>query len=103
MQQTQPLYCCEGVFTASLHSNGCYSIVACIFIATEMGLPSRFLAKNIYSDFTIPALWCYAIPRSKLLVKFEVLATLTTKNVTLCSLVEYCQRFGGTCFLCLQS
>jgi hypothetical protein len=30
-QKTQPLYCWEGVFTAPLHSNGSYSIVACIF------------------------------------------------------------------------
>jgi hypothetical protein len=33
MHKTQPLYCWEGVFTAPLHSNGSYSIVACVFVA----------------------------------------------------------------------
>jgi hypothetical protein len=53
-QQTRPLYCWEGVFTAPLHSNGSYSIVACVFVAAGMFLPSRCLAINFYSDFTIP-------------------------------------------------
>jgi hypothetical protein len=38
MQKTQPLYCWEGVFTASLHSTGSYSIVACVFVAAGMCL-----------------------------------------------------------------
>jgi hypothetical protein len=54
-QETQPLYCWEGVFTASLHSNGSYLIVACIFLVAGTCLRSRCLAINIYSDFTIPA------------------------------------------------
>jgi hypothetical protein len=55
MQKTQPLYCWEGVFIAPLHSNGGYSIVACVFVAAGMCLPSRYLVMNIYSDFTVPA------------------------------------------------
>jgi hypothetical protein len=51
LQGPQPLHCWEGVFTASLHSNGSYSIVACVFIAAGMCLPSRCLAVNVYSDF----------------------------------------------------
>jgi hypothetical protein len=42
-------------FTASLHNNGSYSIAASVFVAAEMCLPSRCLAMNIYSYFTIPA------------------------------------------------
>jgi hypothetical protein len=53
-QKTQPLCCWKGMFTAPLHSNGSYSYVACIF-AAGMWSPSRCLAMNIYSDFTIPA------------------------------------------------
>jgi hypothetical protein len=49
-QKTQPLYCWEGVFTAPLHKNGSYFIVACIFIAAGMCLPSRCLAMNVNSD-----------------------------------------------------
>jgi hypothetical protein len=54
-QKTQPLYCWEGVFIEPLHSNGSYSIVAFIFVAAGMFLPSRSIAVNVYSDFTIPA------------------------------------------------
>jgi hypothetical protein len=43
------------VFTAPLHDNGIYLIVACVFFVAGMCLPSRCLAMNIYSDFTIPA------------------------------------------------
>jgi hypothetical protein len=57
MLKTQPLYCWEGVFTGPLHKNGNYSIVACVFFAAGMSLPSRFLAMNVYSDVTIPAIW----------------------------------------------
>jgi hypothetical protein len=32
-RKTQPLYCWEVLFTAPLHSNGSYSIVACVFVA----------------------------------------------------------------------
>jgi hypothetical protein len=35
--------------------NGSYSIVACVFVAVGMPLPSPCLTMNIYSDFTIPA------------------------------------------------
>jgi hypothetical protein len=54
MQKMQPLCCWEGVFTAPLHSNGSYSIVARVFVATGMCLPSRCLAMDVSSDFTIP-------------------------------------------------
>jgi hypothetical protein len=49
-QKTRSLYCWECVFRAPLHSNRSYSIVACIFDATRMCLPSRCLANNVYSD-----------------------------------------------------
>jgi hypothetical protein len=52
-QKTHPLYCWEGVFTAPLHSKGSYSIVACVFFAEGICLPSYCLTKNLYSDFTI--------------------------------------------------
>jgi hypothetical protein len=62
-QRTLHLYCSEGVFTAPLHSNGSFSIVACVFIVTGMCLPSCCLAMNVYSDFTIPAFGLHvAIP-----------------------------------------
>jgi hypothetical protein len=48
-------YCWWGVFTARMHSNGSYSIVTCVFVEAGMCLPSRCLAMNVYSDFTIPA------------------------------------------------
>jgi hypothetical protein len=51
-QKTQSLYCWEGVFTVPLHSNGSYSIVACVFVAAGMCLPSRCLAVDVFSDFT---------------------------------------------------
>jgi hypothetical protein len=54
-QKLQLLYCWEGLFTEPLHSNGSYSIVACVFVAAGMRLPSRFLAMNFCSDFAIPA------------------------------------------------
>jgi hypothetical protein len=44
------------VFTAPLHSNGSYSIVACVFVSTGMCVPSSCLAVDVSSDFTIPAL-----------------------------------------------
>jgi hypothetical protein len=45
------LYRCEGVFTAPLYSNGSYSIVACVFIAAGMCLPSPCISVGMY--FTI--------------------------------------------------
>jgi hypothetical protein len=51
-QRTQPLYFLEDAFTAPLHING---IVAWVFVLEGMCLPSRCLAINVYSDFTIPA------------------------------------------------
>jgi hypothetical protein len=36
------------VFTAPLHSNGSYFIVACVFITAGMCLPSRCLAMSLY-------------------------------------------------------
>jgi hypothetical protein len=54
-QRTQPVYCWEVIITASLHRNGSYLIVACIFFAAGICLPSPCLAMNVYSDFAIPA------------------------------------------------
>jgi hypothetical protein len=65
-QKTQTFYCWEGVFTAPLNSNGSYLIVACIFVAEGMCLPSRCLAMNIYSDFTIPAFGSHVTVCSRL-------------------------------------
>jgi hypothetical protein len=39
-RRKQTLYCFEGLFSTPLHSNGSYSIVACVFVAAEMCLPS---------------------------------------------------------------
>jgi hypothetical protein len=54
-QKTQPLYCSESMFTGPLHSNGSYSIIACVFVVSGMCLQSLCLAINVFSDFTIPA------------------------------------------------
>jgi hypothetical protein len=43
------------VFTAPLHNNGSYFIVAWVCVAARMCLPRRYLAMNVYSDFTILA------------------------------------------------
>jgi hypothetical protein len=56
MQKTQPPYCSKGVFIAPLHSNGSYSIIACIFVAARICLPSCCLEKNVCYYFIIPAL-----------------------------------------------
>jgi hypothetical protein len=58
-RKTQLICYWEGVFTATLHSNGSYSIVACVFVTAGMCLPSRCLAMNVYSDFSIPAFGRY--------------------------------------------
>jgi hypothetical protein len=78
-QKIQPLYCWEGVFTPPLHSNGIYCIVAFVFVAAGMCLPSRCLAMNIYSDFNIPAfgrhvtLFTCIVLRSGKMVNFKLL------------------------------
>jgi hypothetical protein len=54
-QKTQSLYCWGGVFTVPLHSNGSYSIFACVFVAAGMCLPGRCLEMNVYSEFHISA------------------------------------------------
>jgi hypothetical protein len=54
-RKTQPFYFWLGMFTAPLHSNESYSIVACVFVASGMCLPSRYLATNVYTDFAILA------------------------------------------------
>jgi hypothetical protein len=41
------------VFTAPLHSNGSYSIFACLFVAAGMCLPSRCLAMSVYSNIIL--------------------------------------------------
>jgi hypothetical protein len=48
-------YFWEGVFTELLHSNGNYSIVACVFVAAGICLSNCCREMNIHSDFTIPA------------------------------------------------
>jgi hypothetical protein len=58
LQKTQPLCCWEGVFTVLLHSNGRYSIVACIFIAAGMCLLSPCLVMNVCSLFAVLAFRC---------------------------------------------
>jgi hypothetical protein len=40
-------YCCEGAFTAPLHCNGSYSIVACLFVFAGMCFPSRCRATHM--------------------------------------------------------
>jgi hypothetical protein len=52
-QKTQTLYCWKGLFTTELHSSGSYSIVACVFVAAGICLPSRCLAINVYFDFVL--------------------------------------------------
>jgi hypothetical protein len=42
------LYCCEGVFRTPLHSNGSYSIAACVFVDAGICVPSRCLAMCIH-------------------------------------------------------
>jgi hypothetical protein len=43
------------VFTSPLHRNGSYSIVACVFVAAGMCLPSSCLAIDVCSGSVIPA------------------------------------------------
>jgi hypothetical protein len=47
------------MFTALLHSNGSYSIVACVFVAMGMCLLNNCLAMDVSSDFTVPAFGCH--------------------------------------------
>jgi hypothetical protein len=42
------LYYYIGVFTLSLHRNGCSSIVACVFVAARTCLATRCVAMNIH-------------------------------------------------------
>jgi hypothetical protein len=66
------------VFTVPLHSNASYSIVACVFVAMGMCLPSSCLAMNVYSDLTIPAFGRHvtigkaAKPATFMLIKYFV-------------------------------
>jgi hypothetical protein len=66
----------EGVFKAPLLSNGSYSIVACVFVAAGMCLPTRYLAMNVYSDFAIPVFGRRVIDVA-VLYEFVALATTT--------------------------
>jgi hypothetical protein len=124
-QKTQPLYCWEGVFTAPLHRNWSYSIVACVFVAAGMCLPSCCLAMNIYSDFTIPAfgrhvtifkyttdftvptilcLWLQFqhvvsfVNKIRYFVRFEVMKSSFFWDITPCIQLRVNRRFGGTCW-----
>jgi hypothetical protein len=58
-QKTRNVCCWVGVFTGLLHNNGSYSIVACVFVATEICLPSSCLAMVVFSDVIIPAFGCH--------------------------------------------
>jgi hypothetical protein len=71
VQKTQPFHCWQGVFTAPLHNNEDYSIAACVFVAAGMCLPSRCLAMNVYSDFTVPTFKCYVTIFLKLALKIQ--------------------------------
>jgi hypothetical protein len=51
----QFLYCYRGVLTSPLHRSGSYPVVACVFVAAGMCLPSSCLGMDLSSDFTIPA------------------------------------------------
>jgi hypothetical protein len=53
-RRKQPDYLWEGVFTTPLRSNGSYSIVAFVFFAAGKCVPSRYLATDVSSDFTVP-------------------------------------------------
>jgi hypothetical protein len=99
-QKTQSLYCWEGLFTAPLHSNGSYLIVACVFVAAGMCLPSRFLAMPIYSDFTISAFRrhvtiCYVSATT--VVSREEKSSVTRRRLIvlqLCHDLHLCQLFS---------
>jgi hypothetical protein len=65
----------EGAFTASLNSNRSYSIVACVFVAAEMCLPSRCVAMNVYSDFTIPVFGRHVTIRKLIQIERYILTT----------------------------
>jgi hypothetical protein len=74
--------------SAPFHSNGSYSIVACVFLAAGMCLPTRCLAMDVYSDFTVPAFGrhvivfsfsiCYNLPRSMLSI-----CSINATNITI--------------------
>jgi hypothetical protein len=93
-QKTQPLCSCEGVLTAPLHSSGSYSIVACVLVAAGMCLPSRCLAMNVYSDFTIPAFGCHVTLISGLNIGLHYSSTLNMVVADSCKTlapVDLCQ------------
>jgi hypothetical protein len=58
----------------SLHSNRSYSIVACVFVATRVCLPSSCLVMDVSSSFTIPAFGrhdtIYCVSRLESILKF---------------------------------
>jgi hypothetical protein len=82
-RKTRPLYCWEGVFAASLYSNGSYSIAVCVFVAAGMCLPSRCLAMNMYSDFTIPAFGRHVTVFSKQVVLIPLFPSRSLSDVIL--------------------
>jgi hypothetical protein len=73
MQKPQPLYGCEGVFTAPLNSNGSYSIVACVFVFGGMCLSSRCVTMNVNSDFIILAFGRHVTVLSSLLLSTSLI------------------------------
>jgi hypothetical protein len=86
------LLCWEGLFTAPLTRNGSYPIVACVFVAAGMCLPTRCLA--IKSDFTIPAFGrhvaLYFIARALIKLYGRQIALLITLSIVLHMISRFC-------------
>jgi hypothetical protein len=80
-QKTQPLYCREDVFTAPLLNDGSYLIVACVFVAAGMCLPSSYLTMDVSSDFTIPAFGRHVTVGSKDAVTDYIVSKLVNKGL----------------------
>jgi hypothetical protein len=93
-QKTQRLYCWEGVFAVPLHSYGRYSVVACVFVAAGMCLPSRCLTMNIYSHFTIPAfgrhvtIWRQHVPPKRRYPPTKLHGFTTQKTIIIITTIE---------------
>jgi hypothetical protein len=92
------------VFTAPLHINGSYSILACVFVAAGICLPSRCLTMNDYSDFNIPAferhvtisLWIQLVSY----IHLDIFTTFITKtSISICIIIVIIQ-FNSLLFMC---
>jgi hypothetical protein len=76
------LYCCEGVFTAPLHSNWSLSIAACVFFAVGMCLPSSCLTMDVSTDFTIPAFGGHVTIHRQLHLLIKLISVFPAQNIT---------------------